>query len=163
MKLDTSRNFVSITTFLLPSGQPGRTRTLFRNACSRRWRKSAPYQSQRRSGCNLSVRPVPLRRGPALRSGRLDRRAPAVAGLVAQLLLDPDQLIVLRQAIRAGERTGLDLSAIGRDREVRDGRILGLPRTVRHDRGVARPMRHIDGGQRLAESADLVHFDEDRI
>ena len=36
-----------------------------------------------------------------------------------------------------GRRAGLDLAAVGGDGEVGDGRVLGLARPVRHDRGVA--------------------------
>ena len=62
-----------------------------------------------------------------------------------------------------GERAGLDLPAIGRDREIGDGRILGLAGAVRHDGGIAGALRHLDGGQRLGQRADLVDLDEDRI
>jgi len=48
-------------------------------------------------------------------------------------------------------------------REVGDGRILGLARAVRHDRGVAGAMGVGDGLQRLGQGADLVDLDQDRI
>ena len=63
---------------------------------------------------------------------RLDRSPPGPADLIAELLLDPDQLIVFRQAIRAGERTGLDLSTLGCGSEIGNGRILGLTRPMGH-------------------------------
>src|SRR5271165_3783914 len=98
---------------------------------------------------------------PAL--NRLDGRPPGVAGLIAELLLDPDQLVVLGQTIRPRDRAGFDLSAIGRNREIGDRRVLRLAGPVRYHSGVAGPMRHIDGGQRLGERANLVDLDEDRI
>ena len=39
---------------------------------------------------------------PSRSSDRLDRRAACVAGLVAELLFDPDELVVFRQAVRPG-------------------------------------------------------------
>ena len=47
------------------------------------------------------------------------------------------ELVVLRDAIRAGGRAGLDLAAAGRDREVGDRHVLGLARAVRHHGRVA--------------------------
>ena len=41
--------------------------------------------------------------------------------------------------------------------------ILSLARPMRHHGGIARAVRHIDGGQGLAQAADLVHLDENRI
>ena len=63
---------------------------------------------------------------------------------IAELLLDADQLVVFRQPVGAGQRAGLDLTAIGGDRQIGDGRVLGLARAVRHHRGVARPVRDLD-------------------
>jgi hypothetical protein len=54
----------------------------------------------------------------------------------ADIFLDADQLVVLGQPVRARQRAGLDLAAVGGDREVGDGRILGLARAVRHHRRV---------------------------
>src|SRR5579885_2849022 len=88
------------------------------------------------------------------------------AGIAAdrpQLLLDADQLVVLGQPIRAGETARLDLAAVGRDREVRNRRILRLARAMRHDGGVARALRHADGLERLAERADLIDFHQQRV
>src|SRR5262245_20028602 len=57
---------------------------------------------------------------------RLERRAACIAGLSPEFLLDPQKLIVFCGAVGARQRTSLYLSAIGRDREVRDGGVLGL-------------------------------------
>ena len=56
----------------------------------------------------------------------LDGGAPAVPRLVSELLLDAKQLIVLRGAIGSRERAGLDLPAVGGDREIGNRRVLGL-------------------------------------
>src|SRR5258708_25167743 len=63
-------------------------------------------------------------------SQRLQRRFPRIFRLRSQFLLDAQQLIVLGGAVGARQRTGFDLAAIGRDREVGDGGILGLAGTV---------------------------------
>ena len=62
---------------------------------------------------------------------------PGIRRLGAQLLLDAQQLVVLRDAVRARGRARLDLPGAERDREVGDRRVLGLARAVRHDRRVA--------------------------
>src|SRR4051794_10070606 len=54
-----------------------------------------------------------------------ERRPPRIARHRAQLLLDPDQLVVLGEAVGARQAAGLDLPAIGGDGEVGDGRVLG--------------------------------------
>src|SRR6476620_5386603 len=77
----------------------------------------------------------------AMTSGRaigLDRRRPGIARRLAKLFLDPQQLVVLRRPIRPRQAASLDLSAAERDREIGDGRILGLARPVAHHRGIAR-------------------------
>ena len=42
----------------------------------------------------------------------------AVDGIVTKFLRDPEKLVVLRDSIRATERTCLDLPGIRRDRDV---------------------------------------------
>src|SRR3546814_16787989 len=83
----------------------------------------------------------------ALRSA--ENRGSGIARHVAELFLDADQLVVFGEPVRAREAAGLDLSAIGRDREVGDRRILGLARTVRHDGGVAREIGRASGRERV--------------
>ncbi len=51
----------------------------------------------------------------------LQRRASRIASLFPEFLLDPDQLIIFREPVRARKRTGFDLAAIGRDGEIADG------------------------------------------
>src|SRR5258708_25150927 len=87
---------------------------------------------------------------------RLQGRPARIFSLRAQFLLDAQQLVVLRSAVGARQRSGLDLTAIGGDREVGDGGILGLAGTVRHHGGVAGLIGHLDRAQRFGQRADLV-------
>src|SRR5262249_22085806 len=64
----------------------------------------------------------------ATRAG--EGRPPRVRRCIAELFLDPEQLVVLRDAVRARHRARLDLARVGRDRDVGDRRVLGLARTV---------------------------------
>src|SRR5205085_8139654 len=41
-------------------------------------------------------------------------------GIIAQLFLDAEKLVVFRDPVRAAHRAGLDLAAVGRDGEVGD-------------------------------------------
>src|SRR3954447_16474076 len=50
----------------------------------------------------------------------------AVLGAVAQLLLDADELVVLGDPVAPRGGAGLDLSAVRRDRDVRDRAVFGL-------------------------------------
>src|SRR5437763_6029905 len=60
----------------------------------------------------------------------LQRRPAGIFRLRTQLLLDAEQRVVLGGAVGAGQRAGFDLAAIGGDREVGDGGILGLAGAV---------------------------------
>src|SRR3546814_15132863 len=60
-------------------------------------------------------------------------------------------------------RSGLDLSAVGGDGKIGNGRILRLARPMRHHRRIPRAMRRLDRLQRLAARPDLVDLDEQRI
>src|SRR4051812_6663234 len=82
---------------------------------------------------------------------------------VAQLLFDAQQLVVLRDAIGARRRSRLDLSGVRRDREIGDGRVLGLAGAMRDDRGVAGRARQLDRLEGLGERADLIDLDENRV
>src|SRR5215211_6804508 len=64
----------------------------------------------------------------AARMSGAEDGTPRVLGVRAQGLLDPQQLVVLRHAVRARGRAGLDLAAAGGDGEVRDRRVLRLAR-----------------------------------
>src|SRR5690242_13398102 len=74
----------------------------------------------------------------------LERRTARIAGLGPEFLLDAQQLIVFCSAVGARQRTSLYLSAIGSDREVRDGGVFGLARPMRHHGRVAGLVRGLD-------------------
>src|SRR5687767_677785 len=86
----------------------------------------------------------------------LERLPSRVSAARAELLFDAEELVVLRHPIAAACRSGLDLAGRGRDREVGDGRILGLARAVRNDAGVAGFRRHRDRIEGLGDRPDLI-------
>ena len=59
-----------------------------------------------------------------------ERGPPRIHRFVTELLLDPQELVVLRDAIGARGCPGLDLPGVHGDGEVGDGRVLGLARAV---------------------------------
>ena len=63
---------------------------------------------------------------------RGQRGAPRYSAASPSSCLDAQQLVVLRDAVAARGRAGLDLAAVRRDREVGDRRVLGLAAAVRH-------------------------------
>src|SRR5580704_4734043 len=85
---------------------------------------------------DASLRPGPTRPGGRLPRAMLgapparERGAPWEARRFAQVLLDPEQLVVLGHAVRTGRRAGLDLSRVHRHDQVGDGRVLGLAGAV---------------------------------
>src|SRR6516225_10631476 len=91
------------------------------------------------------------------------RRSPSIFRLLAQFLLDPQQLVIFCRAVGSRKRSRLDLAAVGRDRKIGDGGILGLARAMRHDRCVASLIGQLDRCERLGKGANLVDLDEDRV
>src|SRR5690606_28275482 len=81
----------------------------------------------------------------------------------AQVFLDPQQLVVLGHAVRARERTCLDLAGVRAHGDVGDGGVLGFARAVADDGRVVGALGHLDGGEGFRERADLVDLDEDRV
>ena len=65
-----------------------------------------------------------------LGSSRAQDAPPGINRDIAQLFLDADELIVFRDAIGPRKRACLDLTGIRGNRDVGDGRILGLARAV---------------------------------
>src|SRR5262245_33621618 len=88
------------------------------------------------------------------RSGRCRawKRFPAgIVGGVAELFLDAQELVVLRDAVRSGRRPGLDLADAGRDGKIRDGGVLRFARSVRHDAAVSPRASKLDRLERLGQ------------
>src|SRR5438094_10289114 len=79
---------------------------------------------------------------------------PAVLRLLAELLFDAEQLVVLGDAVAAGRGAGLDLATVGGYRDVGDRRVLGLAAAVAQDRRIAVADRQVHRGEGLAERAD---------
>src|SRR3954451_22812827 len=78
-----------------------------------------------------------------------ERGAAGVPGGVVELLLDAQQLVVLRDPLGAGGGTGLDLAAVRGDGEVGDGGVLGLAGAVAHHAAEAGAVREVDGVEGL--------------
>ena len=70
----------------------------------------------------------------------------------AELFLDPEQAVVLGNAIRARRSARLDLAGIGGDREIGDRRVLGLARSGARSRPCNRPPEP-SGSPRASRSA----------
>src|SRR3954470_12701409 len=90
----------------------------------------------RRRGQTRRPSPCPL---PRVRFDCAHRRrgrglfVPALAAVtrpVAELLFDPQQLVVLRYSVAPRRRASLDLPAVSRDGDIRNGRIFRLAAAV---------------------------------
>src|SRR5690606_14458968 len=81
------------------------------------------------------------------------------AGVVAQVRLYAEQTVVLRGAVAAARRAGLDLAGVDANREVGDEGVLGLAAAVRDHVAVAVALGQLDGVHRLRQAADLVDLD----
>src|ERR1035437_3215258 len=92
-----------------------------------------------------------------------ERRLPGEPRARAERLLDPQQPVVLRDALTPAAGAGLEVSGADRDREIRDRRVLGLPRPVRHEDAVACGPRDRDRLESFGDGADLVELDEDGV
>src|ERR1700680_1190142 len=79
----------------------------------------------------------PNGRSDSTKASSLPLVATRVACPVSELLLDPQQLVVLSHTLGARGSARLDLADAGCDREVRDERVLGLARAVRDHASVA--------------------------
>src|SRR5690349_5017678 len=69
----------------------------------------------------------PVKRNCGWNSLTFERCGSCVYRLVAELLLDTQELVVLREPFGAGKRPGLDQSAIRGDCKISNGRVFGLP------------------------------------
>src|SRR5829696_3559480 len=99
----------------------------------------------------------------AARRRARQRSPPEVARVVAELVGDPEQPVVLGDPLGPGRRTGLDLAGAHGDDEVADRRVLGLAGAVGHDGGPSGAPREVDRVDRLGERPDLVELDQDGV
>src|SRR3989339_599473 len=65
----------------------------------------------------------------------LEHLAAGIERATGKIFLDPQELVVLRDAVGTAERAGLDLSGVGGHGQVGDEDVLGFARTVRDDIG----------------------------
>src|ERR1017187_10088921 len=93
----------------------------------------------------------------------MERLEPWVAGDITKVFLDAQKLIVLGDPVRARQRSRLDLTGVGADRDVGDEAVLGLARAMRNDGRVTREHGHADGREGLRQGPDLVDLDQNRI
>jgi hypothetical protein len=87
----------------------------------------------------------------------------AVLGFVTKFFFDSQELIVFRDAIAAGNRPGLDLAGVRRDRDVGNRCILRFARAMADYGGVIVFFGQINRCQRFGKRADLIHLDQNRI
>ena len=81
---------------------------------------------------------VASRRAPqiAVAGGRPLAHLTAVNRVVTKFLRDPQELVIFRDPIGPAKRAGLDLPGVGRDRDVGNGRVLGLAGAMTDHGGV---------------------------
>src|SRR5512135_544252 len=90
----------------------------------------------------------------------IEHSSPVEPGCRAEFLLDPEQLVVLRDPVGPRSGAGLDLSRGEPDDEIRDRAVLGLAGSMGHDGGPPCALRHLDRLDRFRHGADLVQLDE---
>ena len=109
---------------------------------------------------------------PSSSTGRLAssrRRAlfqggcPRVYRLIAELVLDTQQPVVLRDPLGPRRRAGLDLAGIDCNCQVGDARVLGLTAAMADDGPILVRGGERDGLEGLGHGTDLVELDEDRV
>src|SRR5262245_25708023 len=120
----------------------------------------APRSMTRVTGSRSGGHPGGLASGRGATAPPPERVATQVLRRATQLALDPEEPVVLRDALAAGRRPGLDLAGAHRDDEVGDRRVLGLAGAMRHDRRPAGAPGEVDRLERLGERPDLVQLDQ---
>lgn len=86
-----------------------------------------------------------------------------VDGIVAELLLDAEDLVELGKTLRSGGSTGLDLTGAETDNDVSNGDILSLTRSVRDHDTPAVSVRVLGSLNRLGQGTDLVDLEEESV
>ena len=97
------------------------------------------------------------------RSERVTEALAGVFGTLPELLLNPQDLIVLGETFRAARGSGLDLAGGESDDQVGDESILGLAGSMRHHRPPAGSLGQLVCGNRLRHRADLVDFEQQAV
>src|SRR5690606_15282863 len=107
--------------------------------------------------------PLSLIRDLQARFSGLENALASVAGRTAQFFFDTQKLVVFCKPVGTCQRSGLDLTAVACNGEVRDRRIFRFARAMRHDGRVGSLVRDLDRIKRLGQRSDLVDLDEDRV
>jgi hypothetical protein len=89
--------------------------------------------------------------------------ATGIGGGIAEIFLDPQQLVVLGDTVGTGQRTGLDLAGIEANGDIGDGAVFGFTGAMRDHRGVASALGHFNGSKGFGQGTDLVDLDQDGI
>src|SRR5690625_4727170 len=84
----------------------------------------------------------------------------AINRLITQLGFNAQQTVVLGNAIRAAQRTGLDLSGRRGHRQVGNGGVFGFPGAMGDYSGVACVLGHLDGVEGFRQRADLIELNQ---
>src|SRR5436190_14964904 len=90
-------------------------------------------------------------------------RAAGIFGRIAEVLFDPQQLVVFGNTVRAAKAAGLDLPCIGRNSQVSNEIVLGLAGAMRDDRSHVVRAGKLDSIKRFGQRSYLVHLDKDRV
>src|SRR5660397_166829 len=93
----------------------------------------------------------------------IEYSSPVEPGRRTEFLLDPEQLVVLRDPVGPRGGAGLDLPGGEPHDEVGDRAVLGLAGSMGHHGGPSRALRHLDRLDRLRHGADLVQLYEDGV
>ena len=92
---------------------------------------------------------------------RLERSA--VAGVRAEDLFDPEQLVVFADPVCSAGRSRFDLSGIQGNCKISNRRIFCFTGTMTHHSRVAVSVSSLNGVNRFAQRSDLVHFDQNAV
>src|SRR5690606_119083 len=104
-----------------------------------------------------------IRRGRSSRFQPLGKPRASVKRVLAKILFQPQQLIVLGHTVSTGGRSGFDLTVGHRDGEVGDERILGFATAVADHAAVTAALSEPHGVDRFGKRADLVDLYENAV
>src|SRR5205823_22594 len=81
----------------------------------------------------------------------------------AQLFFKAKESVVFGDAVRAGGRTGLDLTGTDGHRQIGNEGVLGFTGAMGDDRVVTVFGRHLDGPDGFGKASNLVYLNEDGV
>src|SRR5581483_7144734 len=86
-----------------------------------------------------------------------------IDGVAAELFLDAQQAVVLRQAFRPRDGADLNLRSVRRYSQICHGRVFGLARPCADHGSVSAKERHLDHLKAYGQGTDLVHLDKNCV